>query len=323
MRCEIIADLSFVVLYLTLWFMAMFQSTLQIRHPQQTPPKATQVANYGIACTKAGEELLQSSCEGFDSTSIPPFSECSSGGRAGALGASGRDFKIPHSDQIMSKPKTVTLTCSFCEKEFEKYTNEYNRCIRNNQVNFYCSPFCSQKLTKPPLKEKVIKTCKTCGIDFVLQKKTSQVFCSNVCSSVSRKLAKECLSCFKEIHHKNDSGYCRSCKITTDYQFYIDRWLLGLESGNRKGVTQDLHEYVRRYMFKLHENKCQECGWSKINPITGNIPLQVDHIDGNSKDSQFNNLKLLCPCCHSLTPTYGSLNRGNGRKNRKQNDLSN
>lgn len=29
-----------------------------------------------------------------------------------------------------------------------------------------------------------------------------------------------------------------------------------------------------------------------------------------------NNLILLCPNCHSLTPTYKALNKGNGRHNR-------
>ena len=42
--------------------------------------------------------------------------------------------------------------------------------------------------------------------------------------------------------------------------------------------------------------------------------LQVNHIDGNYKNNREENLELLCPNCHSLTPNYRSLNRGKGRK---------
>jgi len=39
------------------------------------------------------------------------------------------------------------------------------------------------------------------------------------------------------------------------------------------------------------------------------IPLELDHINGNNKDNQLNNLRLLCPNCHAQTPTYRSKNR--------------
>jgi hypothetical protein len=49
--------------------------------------------------------------------------------------------------------------------------------------------------------------------------------------------------------------------------------------------------------------KCVKCGWAKISP-DGRLPLELDHINGDSRDNRFKNLRILCPNCHSLTPTY-------------------
>lgn len=46
------------------------------------------------------------------------------------------------------------------------------------------------------------------------------------------------------------------------------------------------------------------------------MPLVADHIDGNWKNNTEDNLRLICPNCDSLSPTYAALNRGNGRRNR-------
>lgn len=61
------------------------------------------------------------------------------------------------------------------------------------------------------------------------------------------------------------------------------------------------------------KNKCQLCGWSKKNIITNKVPLEVDHLDGNSENNVEDNLRMICPNCHSLSPTFRNLNKGNGR----------
>jgi 5-methylcytosine-specific restriction endonuclease McrA len=54
-------------------------------------------------------------------------------------------------------------------------------------------------------------------------------------------------------------------------------------------------------------------------PVTEKCPVEINHISGDSSDHSPGNLELLCPNCHSLTPTHGSLNNGNGRTHRKRN----
>jgi DNA-directed RNA polymerase subunit RPC12/RpoP len=71
-------------------------------------------------------------------------------------------------------------------------------------------------------------------------------------------------------------------------------------------------------MLEKSGYKCSKCGWDKINPITKKTPLQVNHIDGDSKSSTEKNLEVLCPNCHSLTPNFGNLNKGNGRVKRRE-----
>lgn len=60
----------------------------------------------------------------------------------------------------------------------------------------------------------------------------------------------------------------------------------------------------------LIEYKCSGCGledyWNG-NPIT----LQLDHINGINNDNRLENLRLLCPNCHSQTSTFGHKNIGN------------
>lgn len=75
---------------------------------------------------------------------------------------------------------------------------------------------------------------------------------------------------------------------------------------------------LKKYLFNKYNNQCSLCGWGEINPTSNTLPLEVEHIDGNFENNSETNLTLLCPNCHSLTPTYKGANKGNGRKGRKK-----
>lgn len=123
-----------------------------------------------------------------------------------------------------------------------------------------------------------------------------------------------CLNCGKEI--PKGRKYCSNkCQVDFEYKTYIERWKCGEISGG-KGVD-DISNHVRRYLFEKYQNSCQICGWNKLNPYTGSVPLQVHHIDGDCTNNQESNLQLLCPNCHALTENFGSRNENCTRKDKR------
>ena len=64
------------------------------------------------------------------------------------------------------------------------------------------------------------------------------------------------------------------------------------------------------------ENKCYICGI--INWNDKYISLHLDHINGNNLDHRLENLRILCPNCHSQTDTFGSKNKTKYCNNRKR-----
>ncbi|MCX4652625.1 HNH endonuclease [Streptomyces microflavus] len=71
-------------------------------------------------------------------------------------------------------------------------------------------------------------------------------------------------------------------------------------------------ERLKRAMVALGATeRCALCGTGRTwrdRPL----PLEVDHIDGNWRNNQPQNLRFLCPNCHSTTDAYRG--RGKGRR---------
>lgn len=114
--------------------------------------------------------------------------------------------------------------------------------------------------------------------------------------------------------YKHNRKFCNAkCQSEYYYKEYIDKWKSGVINGSTNSKWGGLSDYIRRYLFEKYNNKCCICGWCEVNQHTNKIPLEVDHIDGNSENNKEDNLRLVCPNCHSLTATYRGLNLGNGR----------
>lgn len=67
---------------------------------------------------------------------------------------------------------------------------------------------------------------------------------------------------------------------------------------------------LKRRLFRegFKSPQCEECGWAKKSE-DGRLPLELDHINGDSRDHRLENLRVLCPNCHSLKPTHRGANR--------------
>lgn len=110
--------------------------------------------------------------------------------------------------------------------------------------------------------------------------------------------------------------------------------LLGLYKPNqgRKGIERDSREsekrripidsilsgeiekeYIssrlRKRLIKegYKENKCEKCGIKEW--MGEKISLELHHIDGNRGNNCIENLSILCPNCHSLTPNHSRVKK--------------
>lgn len=133
--------------------------------------------------------------------------------------------------------------------------------------------------------------------------------CGCICGTTGKIKEKYCLNCGKKLY-KGQYKYCsNACQQEYKRKEYIEKVSNGEESGLKKsGNTTKISDSIRTYLFKKYNNKCQKCGWGEINPTTGKCPLEIHHKDGNRNHNDLDNLELLCPNCHSLTPNYKYLN---------------
>jgi 5-methylcytosine-specific restriction endonuclease McrA len=73
---------------------------------------------------------------------------------------------------------------------------------------------------------------------------------------------------------------------------------------------------LKERLFKenIYNNICFMCNqvpeWN-----SKKLTLQIDHINGISNDNRIENLRVLCPNCHSQTSTYAGKNNEKRRKN--------
>lgn len=209
----------------------------------------------------------------------------------------------------------INYECPQCRTIYKKDKSSIYRNKKRGTAPVIC-PVCK-------LKNSLID-CKQCAKKF---KSTGRdIFCSQSCSATynnTHRIRKDnkktilCACCKEET--KNKKFCSRECSSNF-------RAMVGIE--NHKKLINDLsndmvseysyhtiHHHLKQHLKEEYGEKCCLCDWNKTNPTTGKIPIELDHIDGNCENNKPNNVRLLCPSCHSLTPHFKGANRTYKNKN--------
>lgn len=169
------------------------------------------------------------------------------------------------------------------------------------------------------------RNCLNCSVTYRSLISENRKFCSHSCSATYNNNARpkkekiikkririqktiknnKCLNCGKDAKNKFCAQKCQ-------HEYKRNEIFKKIENGD----TSFFHKQYKAYLIYKYGEKCMKCGWNEINASTGKVPIELEHKDGNSENHNLNNLELLCPNHHSLTPTYKGLNKGNGRHNR-------
>lgn len=103
-------------------------------------------------------------------------------------------------------------------------------------------------------------------------------------------------------------GWSKGKKIPFDKPWGVKADLnkILVENSPYKGGSNGIKKLLIK--FSKIENKCSKCGnlgeWQGVS-----LTLHLDHINGDSRDNRLENLRILCPNCHSQTSTFGAKSR--------------
>ena len=203
----------------------------------------------------------------------------------------------------------MKINCECCGLEINRKPSQIKRAKHTT-----CSKKCAVELAKKLNKN--IRKCVYCHTEFEATSGSPKKFCSKSCSASfnnprkkSKIPIKVCHHCGIEYQNSNEKFCTHKCStdnvVKKSMEAYVSSWTV------KPGST-----IPKRYIILTKWYSCSECGISEWNdkPIT----LQLDHIDGNADNNHEDNLRLLCPNCHSQTDTFGAKNKGNGRQLRRE-----
>lgn len=185
--------------------------------------------------------------------------------------------------------------CEQKQKRIEKYNLNPARCKFCGNVldykhrnNKFCNHSCSasfnnigvvrngnqkQKKIEDLKPQKIDLYCKFCNIKLI---KNQKLFCSNQCQQ---------------------NFYWQEKKKKIEETGLFQK-MFGNEA--RRSI-------VKKYLVEKYGRKCSICGITEW--MGKEVPLVVDHIDGNAENCSVDNFRLVCGNCDMQLPTYKSKNK--------------
>lgn len=152
----------------------------------------------------------------------------------------------------------------------------------------------------------MMKRCEWCKHNFVAKDYRDRFCCRSHAASYNNSQrgpykSRKCLYefCDNRIQHSSTSIYCAVEHRQEDlkWKYFHAGWY---------PTSKQMPRWLRDFLIVLG---CSVCGWNEINPISNRPQCQIDHIDGNCFNHKKENIRVLCPNHHSLTNTFGTLNK--------------
>jgi hypothetical protein len=124
--------------------------------------------------------------------------------------------------------------------------------------------------------------------------------------------------------HTHISRRIKAFNIDTSH-FAVPSWTERMRDNQRRRAPEEIFventsahpRRVRSSRLKsgmLEVGVKEQCALCELKTWFGDpMPLEVDHIDGDWRNNRIENLRLICPNCHSATNTYRGRNKGRTR----------
>lgn len=155
------------------------------------------------------------------------------------------------------------------------------------------------------------KKCKKCNAEFT-PKKGLINYCSYKCrsgrtwSDEDKKKKSNSMNKFLS----DPENYKKFVRQGSDYKWSKSQHKKIKNVWMGKLLKKDFNllcwESKRKIVIYEQDNNCHQCGISEWQGQK--LSFEVDHIDGNRSNNKRNNLRALCPNCHSVTKTWRGKN---------------